>query len=161
MSYLFQIFWRHSWDVPTLVPDNSKNFVYLSVCSLPHFLTEIWLSLDISSCRWAIFFKFVGDIPGILLHYFKIISDFLYFCRSVHCLTFLLKLLYLVPDELSFFKFLGFLYNNSNNFIFFVCLSVCSLPHFITKIMLTVGISSYVWASILRFSGHIPWMSVP
>ena len=110
MTNLFQIFWRHSWVVPTLVPNNSKNLVCLSVCSLPHFLTEIRLSLDISSSRGAIFFKFSGDIDRMFLHLFNIISDFLYVCQSVHCLTSLLKLGYLwispVLDELSFSNFL-------------------------------------------------------
>ena len=37
----FWFFWRHSWDVGTLVPNNSEFFVCLSVCYLAHFLTEI------------------------------------------------------------------------------------------------------------------------
>ena len=49
--YLFEIFWRHSWDVLILVPNNSENLVCLSVCALPHFLIEIRLILDISSSR--------------------------------------------------------------------------------------------------------------
>ena len=51
MRYLSELFWRYSCDVPTLVPNNSKNLVCLSVCSLPHFLTEIRLILDICSSR--------------------------------------------------------------------------------------------------------------
>ena len=109
MRYLSEIFWRHSWDVPTLVPNNSDFLVCLSVCSLSHFLTEIRLSLDISSSSWAIYFKFSGDIPGIFLQSFQIITDFLHVCQSVSWLTFLLKLGYLwispVLDELSFSNF--------------------------------------------------------
>merc|ERR1712239_93530 len=41
MRYCSEIFWRHSWDVGTLVPNNSDFFVSLSVCYLAHFLTEI------------------------------------------------------------------------------------------------------------------------
>ena len=72
MSWLSQIFWRHSLDVCTLVSNNFRFLVCLSVCSLPHYLTEIRLSLDISSCRWAIFF--------------------IYVCQSIHWLTSILKL---------------------------------------------------------------------
>ena len=41
MRYLSEIFWRHSWDVCTLVPNNSEIHVCLSVCQLAYFLTEI------------------------------------------------------------------------------------------------------------------------
>ena len=95
MNHLSQIFWRHSWDVSTQVPNNLRFLVFLSVCSLPQFLTEIQLSSDILSSEWDIFAKFSGYISGIFVHHFKIISDFLYVCWSVHCLTSLLKLLYL------------------------------------------------------------------
>ena len=45
MRYLSEIFWRHSWDVCKLVPNNSGIHVCLSVCQLAYFLTEtiqIW-----------------------------------------------------------------------------------------------------------------------
>ena len=64
MRYLFQIFWKHSLDVCTLVLNNFRFLVCLSVCSLRHFLTKIMLS----SSRWAIFFKFSAEISGILVH---------------------------------------------------------------------------------------------
>ena len=109
MSFLSQIFWRYSWGVCKLVPNGFRFPVCLSVCSLTHLLTEIRSSLDISSSRWAIFFKFSGDIPGMFLHLSKIISVFLYVCPSVHCLTSLLKLGYhwisVVLRELSFSDF--------------------------------------------------------
>ena len=41
MIYLSEFFWRHSWDVCTLVPNNSEILVCLSVCYLAYFLTEI------------------------------------------------------------------------------------------------------------------------
>ena len=91
-AIFFQIFGRHSRDVSALVKNNFRFLVCLSVCSMPQFLTKIRLSLDICSSRWSIFFKFSGDIPGMFLHLFKIISDFLYVCQSVHCLTSLLIL---------------------------------------------------------------------
>ena len=55
-------------DVSAPVQNNFRFLVCLSVCSLPHFLTEIRLSLDISSSRCARFFKFSGDIPGMFEH---------------------------------------------------------------------------------------------
>ena len=82
MRYLSEIFWRHSWDVPTLVPHDFDFLVCLSVCSLSHFLTEIRLSLDISSSRWPIFFKFSGDIPGIFLHLFIASLPYWYYVNS-------------------------------------------------------------------------------
>merc|ERR1712082_526740 len=39
-----------------------------------------------------IFLKFFGDIPGMLVHYFQIVLNFLYVCQSVSWLTSLLKL---------------------------------------------------------------------
>ena len=47
---------------------------------------------DISSSGWDIFLKFLRDIPGMLVHYFQIILNFLYVCWSVCWLTSLLKL---------------------------------------------------------------------
>ena len=47
---------------------------------------------DISLPEWDIFLKIFGDIPGMFLHHFKIILNFLYVCQSVSWLTSLLKL---------------------------------------------------------------------
>ena len=41
MRYLSEIFWRHSQDIGTLVPNNSEFFVCLSVSQLAYFLIEI------------------------------------------------------------------------------------------------------------------------
>ena len=43
-----------------------------------------------------------------------------------------------------------------NNLRFLVCLSVCSISHFLTENRLTVDIYSSGWASFLKFSGDIP-----
>ena len=45
VSYLSQIFQRYTLDVCTLVSNSFRFLVCLSVCSLPHFLTEIRLSV--------------------------------------------------------------------------------------------------------------------
>ena len=79
MSHLFQILGRHSWDISALVQNNHRFLVCLSVCSLTHFLTDIMLTVDISSSGWASFLKFSGDIPGMFANQFQIFPFFLYF----------------------------------------------------------------------------------
>ena len=69
------------------------NFLY--VCQYVSWLTSLLKlnkSRDISSSGWDIFLKFFGDIPGMLVHYFQIILNFLYVCKSISWLTFLWKL---------------------------------------------------------------------
>ena len=69
------------------------NFLY--VCQSVSWLTFL-LKLDkyrdISSSVWDIFLKIFGGIPGMFLHHFQIILNFLYVCQSVSWLTSLLKL---------------------------------------------------------------------
>ena len=68
---------------------------YLYVCQSVSWLTSL-LKLDkcrdISCSGWDIFLKIFGDIPGMFLHYSKIITHFLYVCKSLSYLTSLLKL---------------------------------------------------------------------
>ena len=69
--------------------------IFLYVCQSVSWLTSLLKlnkSRDISSSGWDIFLKFFGDIPGMLVHYFQIILNFLYVCQSVSWLTPLLKL---------------------------------------------------------------------
>ena len=47
---------------------------------------------DIYCSGWNISLDFFGDIPGMLVHLFQIILNFLYVCQSVIWLTSLLKL---------------------------------------------------------------------
>ena len=69
------------------------NFLY--VCQSVSWLTSL-LKLDkyrdISTSRLYIFLELSGYIPGIRVHYFQIILNFLYVCKSVSWLTSLLKL---------------------------------------------------------------------
>ena len=92
MRYLAEIFWRHSLDICTLIQNNFKFLVCLSDCSLFYIFTKIRLIVDIYSSGWGIFLKFFGDIPGMLVHYFQIILNFLYVSQSVCLLTSVLKL---------------------------------------------------------------------
>merc|ERR1711954_162533 len=83
IRYLSEIFWRHSWDVGTLVPNNSEFFVCLSVCYLAHFLTEITQILRYIQIWIRYLSEFFGDIPWMFVHLFQIILNFLYVCQSV------------------------------------------------------------------------------
>ena len=67
----------------------------LYVCQSVSWLTSL-LKLDkyrdISCSGWDIFFKFFSDIPGMFVHYFQIITNFLFVCQSYSLLISLLKL---------------------------------------------------------------------
>ena len=91
MRYLSEIFWRHSWDVRTLFPNESEFHVCLSVCLFAYFLTKI-RQRHISGSGWDICLKFFGDIPEIFVQFFQITTNFLYVCQSIIWLTSLLKL---------------------------------------------------------------------
>ena len=92
----WDIFLNFFWDIPWMFlhhfPMIKKG---LYVCQSVSWLTSL-LKLDkyrgISSSGWNIFLNFFGDIPGMLLHHFQIILNFVYVCQSVSWLTFLLKL---------------------------------------------------------------------
>ena len=60
----------------------SLNFllVYQNV-SWPTSLPKLYKYRDVSSSGWDIFLKYFGDIPGIFLHLFKIITNFLVVCQ--------------------------------------------------------------------------------
>ena len=94
---------------------------FLYVCQSISWLTSL-LKLryyrDISRSGWDIFLKSFGDIPGMFVHWFQFILNFLYVCESVSWLTFLLK------------------------------------------IQLNWDISSSGWDIFLNFYGHIPWMLI-
>ena len=112
----------------TLVPNNFGLIDCLSVCSLPHFLFKIWLNLGIFALK------------------FQMISDLLFVCQSVNCLTSLLKLVYqwYLQFWMSNLSQIFWRYSLDvcalilNNFRFLVCLSVWSLPQFLTENRLSV-----------------------
>ena len=97
-SSVWYIFLKVFGDIPKIFLDYFQiipNFLY--VCQSASWLTSL-LKLgsyrDISSSVWDIFLKFFGGIPGMFVHLFQIILNFLYVCQSVSWLTFLLKLGY-------------------------------------------------------------------
>ena len=119
IRYLSEFFWRHSWDVGTLVPNNSEFIVCLSVCYLAHFLTEItqilgylqiWIRY-LSEILWRHSWDVCTQVPNNS-------------CMSVWLLVGLLSYwnytnigIFPVQDEISFWKFvetfLGCLYTGS------------------------------------------------
>ena len=132
MRYLSDFFWRYSWDVGTLATNDSEFHVCLSVCLFAYFLTKI-RQRHISGSGWDIFLKFFGDIPGMLVHYFQIILNFMYVCQSVCLLTSSPKLDKGISpdlDDISFLNFfetfVGYFWTFSRSF-WISCLSVSLL----------------------------------
>ena len=92
----WDIFLNFFGDIPEMLVHNLGiilNFLY--VCQSVGWLTslpKLDKYRDISISVWDIFLKFFGDIPGMLLHHFQIILNFLYVSQSVSWLTSLLKI---------------------------------------------------------------------
>ena len=87
----WDIFLKIFGDILGMFLNNSKiilNFLYVSksVCLLTSIL-KLDKCRDIYSSGFDIFLKFFGDIPGMLVHYFQIILNFLYVSQSVCLLT--------------------------------------------------------------------------
>ena len=144
MRYVFQIFWRNSLDICLIITNKFRFLLCLSVCSLAHFLTELILTLFMSTSRWVIFFKSSEDLFKVCVHRLQIISDFFYVCQSVYCfISFEIRLsvIYLVLDKLSF-SFWRYSCNVCKlaqyNLRILVCFSVCLLLHFLTDIRVSV-----------------------
>ena len=90
MKYLSEIFWGHSWDVGSLVPNNTEIVVCLSVCQLAYFLTEIrqikgylqfWMKY-LSEIFWRHFWYVGRPIPNNS----EILATFCHFCHFCHLL---------------------------------------------------------------------------
>ena len=86
---------------------------FLCVClsvSWLTFLLKFGQCRDNSSSGWAIFLKFFGGIPRMLVHLFRIILNFLYVCQSVSCCILLYFMnfqdLFLALDKLGTFLLL-------------------------------------------------------
>ena len=92
MRYLSELFWWYSCDAGTLASNDSGFLVCLSVRSFAYFCTEIRQMLGYLQFWMRYLSEIFGDIPGMLLHHFQIILNFLYVCQSVSWLTSLLKL---------------------------------------------------------------------
>ena len=81
------IFLKIYGDIPWVFLHKFK--ITLNIWFICHSVRYFAYLLILGQCRdsscsgWDIFLKFYGDIPGIFLHYFKIISIFLSVCQSV------------------------------------------------------------------------------
>ena len=136
MRNLSEIFWRHSWDVCTQVPNNSEFLVCLSVCQLAYFLTEIrqiqdylqfWIRY-LSENFWGHSWDVDTLFPKKLY--------FLFVCQFVSWLTALLKLRQMLDFLQFWMRCLSNFFRHSwdvgspvpNTPEFLVCLSVSLLP---------------------------------
>ena len=143
MRYLSEISWRHSQDFDTLFPNNSEFFLCLSVCQLAYFLTEIrqmqgyllfWMR-HLSENSW----RHSWDVFTLFPNTFKFLV-----CLSVCYLAYSLTDIRQKQGYLLFW--MRYLSENCwrhswdvftlfpNNYNFFLCLSVCYLGYFFTKI---------------------------
>ena len=167
MRYIFENFWRHSWDFCTLIQNNSELLVCLSVCLFVTSLLKLDKYGDISIFGWDIFLKIFGDIPGIMLHHFPIILNFLYVCQSVSWLTSLLKLDKYRdisgPEWAIFLKFFGDIprmllhhFQIILNFLY-VCQCVSWLTSLL-KLDKYRHISGSEWDIFVKIFGDIPGM---
>ena len=75
-----------------IFPNDSEFLVCLSICQLAYFLTEIRQIQGYLKFWMRYLSEIFGDIPGMLVHYFQIILNFMYVCQSVSWNTSLLKL---------------------------------------------------------------------
>ena len=136
-----------------------------------------WLTLslkldiyrDISSSVWNIFLKFFGGIPGMFVHFFQIVTYFLYICQSINWLTSLLKLGYYRDISSSgwdiFLKLFGDIpwilvhcFQIIVNFLY-----VCQSVNWLTSLLILDkyrDISSSKWDNVLKLFGDIPWVFV-
>ena len=122
-----------------------------------------------SSSGWNIFLNFLGDIPEIFVHYFGIVTSFLYVFQSVSWLTSLLKLDKYKDISSSgwdiFLKFFGDIPGMLVHYFqiilnsLYVSQSLCLLTS-ILKLDICRDIYSSGWDIFLKFFGDIPGMLV-
>ena len=133
MRYLSEIFWRHSWDVCTLVPIDSEILVCLSVYYLAYFLTKITINYITPVLDKISFSNFLEIFLGCCYICYK---WFWISCMSVSLLVCLLpywnyenKGISPVLEEISFWNFLetylGCLCKSSRSVQFLIWLPVC------------------------------------
>ena len=166
MRYLSEIFWRLSWNVCTLHPNNFEFLVCLSVFQLAYYLTEIrLLQVYLQFLRYLseLFWRLSWNVFTMKSN----ISEFLVFlsvCQLVYFLTEIISIQICLQFWMRYFS--EILWRNSqdifglfsNPSVFLVCLSVCKLAHFLTKIMLIQGhlqswmkyISEFFWRLSLK-----------
>ena len=92
----WDIFLKFFGDIPGMFLHYFHiNVNCLYVCQPVSWLTFLQILgkyRDISCSWWDVFLKFLGDILGLFVHFFQIITDFLYVCQSIGWLTSIMKL---------------------------------------------------------------------
>ena len=142
MRYISEIFWRHSQAVCTLVPNNSEFLVCLSVCQLPHFLTEIrqilgyllFLMRYLSERFWRHF----QDVCTLFPNNSEIlvclsVCSLAYFLTEIRQIQGYLLFLMIYLSEIFWRHFWDIFTLFPNNFKFLLCLSVHQLAYFLTE----------------------------
>ena len=128
-----------------------------------------YTNLDNSRSGWDIFLNFFGGIPGMFVHLFQIVRNFLYVCQYVSWLTFLLKLhKYRNISSSGWYIFLKsfgdipwMILNEFQIFSNFLYISQSvSLPTSLLKVNKYRDISCSWWDIFLKVFGEIPEMSV-
>ena len=127
-----------------------------------------WLTLllkfnkyrDISCSGWDIFLNFFADIPDMFVHYFEMLTNFLYVCLSISWLTSLLKLDHYRYISCSrsdiFLNFFGDIPGMLVQYfqIILNCLYVCQSVSWLTSLLKldqSRDVSSSGWDIFLKF----------
>ena len=141
---------------------------FLYVCqsiSLLTFLQILGKYRDISCSWWDIFLKFLGDILGLFVHFFQIITDFLYVCQSIGWLTSIMKLgQYRDISYSGWDIFKKFFWVNTGMFAhyFQIIMNSCILlVGWLTSLLILDkyrNISRLGWDIFLNLFWDIPWM---
>ena len=144
MRYLSEIFWGHFWDVCSLVSNNAKFLVCLSVCQLAYFPTEIRCIQGYLQCWMRYLSEICWRLSWDICILDPNISDFLV-CLSAWQLAYFLTEQMLIQGYLHFWmRYLSEicwkhswnvckLVLNASHFLVFQ--SVCYLTHFLSEIM--------------------------
>ena len=157
MRYVSEIFWRHSWDVSTLVSNKSEFLVCLSVCQLAQFFTEITQILGYLQfwIRYLseIFGRHSWDVGTLFSNRSKFlvclsVCLFAYFFTEIRQIYGYLKfwMRYLLEIFWRHSWDVDTLFSNKSEFL--ICLSVCQLAYFLTEIRQMEGYLQF-WMRLL------------
>ena len=149
MRYLSEIFWRLSWNVCTLHPNNFEFLVCLSVFQLAYYLTEIrLLQVYLQFLRYLseLFWRLSWNVFTMKSNN----SEFLVFlsvCQLVYFLTEIMS----IQEYLQFWMIYisKFVWTHSwdtsalfpKYFVFLVCLSVCLSVSYISSNWSFLGVN--------------------
>ena len=120
----WDIFLKFFVDIPGMFIHYFQIFEnFLFPCESASWLTsllKLYLYRNISCTGWDIFLNILEDIPGVLVHYFHIITNFFYVCQSIS-----LVLSNFGSLRFSFWDLWSCWYNNCSYEC--ICINVCQL----------------------------------